>query len=237
MSDDNNVFKLPDGSSIIKKADGKIKAHIPSKKTPNNLIPFPSRLKAPKDTLEPEISYEDAKAKYQSILDAKNDSAESDSIFIVEEDSDRELVISPLFLNHDLLAKDYNQSVAYNRDPSAVIADAEGEPLGILLRFEDEALAETASSGEKIYVASLEVEPWVPNIDRGRGIEYRFLLQELEKPSLVNTGKLDFFDVKISVPEDNTAFAIELIIDGWEVGLSPKNENFNVFEKRVPVVK
>ena len=234
MSDDNNIFKLPDGSSIIKNADGKIRAHIPSKKVPSNIIAFPARLKSPKDTEEPVISYEDAKFKYQSILDAKND-RETDSIFIVEEDLEREFIISPLFVNHDLIAKDYNQSVAYNRDQAGIVSDSEGEPLGILLRFEDEVFVETNPLGETVHIASLEVEPWVPNIDRGRGIEYRFLLQELAKPSIINTGELDFFDVKISVPEDNAALAVELINDGREV--SPKGDNFNVFEKRIPATK
>lgn len=236
MSDDNNVFKLSDGSSIVKKANGKIKAHIPSKKSPGSLLLFPSRVKgSAKANSEPEISYEDARSKYQSTLETKRE--ESNSIFIVEEDFGREMVISPLFVNHDLIIKDYNQSVAYNRVPSGIIADIEGEPLGILLRFEDEAFVETTYAGEKILVAQLEVEPWVPNIDRGRGIEYRFIIQELEKPSIVNTGQLDFFDVKVSVPEDNTAFAVELIRDGWEIGNTHKNENFNIFEKRIPVLQ
>lgn len=239
MSD--NVYKLRDGSSIVKKANGKIRKHIPSKDAPaGKVLAFKSKKINDFNTLEPRITYNDAYLKYKNFVESKKTvSSKDDGLIIIEDTGNGGWRGSPFFVNDELVAKDHRQTIEFKRDPSGIVRDNEGEPLGILLRYESQSYTDGETTAEYedshlLHVAYLELEPWVSTVDRGRGIEYRLVKQELEKSLLVNPEGVDFLGVRVSVAEVNTAFAVELIQDNWRIDLDASQIGFNVFEKLIP---
>ena len=241
MSD--NVYKLGDGSSIIKGANGKIRKHIPSKDAPSGkVIAFKNKTINDFNTLEPRMTYDNAYLKYKDFVKSKKATSLKDDEFIIIEDTDNgDWKGSPYFVNHELVARDHRQAIEYKRDTSGIVRDNEGEPLGILLRYESPSYTDgetTVEYGDNhlLHVAYLELEPWVSPIDRGRGIEYRLIMQELENPLVVNPTGVDFLGTRVSVAEDNTALAVELLQENWTIDSSIETRGFNVFEKIIPLI-